>query len=137
MPLPPNGIHLKNGGFGGSYVPQYDPWFIYGAPLGVWPGWYPFPGLYLGGPGISLRKGPRLNPIAVNLPEGPQKHNMDSPRHIARLVCIPEPSAVLTMEASRWRTLPAGDRALVAAGIWEGGMWAVGMEAVGEGSSPS
>jgi hypothetical protein len=86
---------------------------------------------------VNLRKGPRLNPIAVNLPEGPQKHNMDSPRHIARLVCIPEPSAVLTMEASRWRTLPAGDRALVAAGIWEGGMWAVGMEAVGEGSSPS
>jgi uncharacterized membrane protein YgcG len=39
------------------YVPQYDPWLVYGAPLGVWPGWYPFPGLYLGGPGISFGVG--------------------------------------------------------------------------------
>src|SRR5579864_439568 len=22
------------------YVPAYDPWIVYGAPLGVWPGWY-------------------------------------------------------------------------------------------------
>lgn len=34
------------------YVPEYDPWLVYGAPLVVWPGWYPYPGLYLGGPGI-------------------------------------------------------------------------------------
>src|ERR1700678_3616280 len=39
------------------YVPQYDPWLVYGAPLGVWPGWYPYPGLYLGGPGISFGVG--------------------------------------------------------------------------------
>jgi hypothetical protein len=39
------------------YVPQYDPWLVYGTPLGVWPGWYPYPGLYLGGPGISFGVG--------------------------------------------------------------------------------
>src|ERR1700737_5101220 len=33
------------------YVPQYDPWLIYGAPIAVWPGWYPYSGLYLDGPG--------------------------------------------------------------------------------------
>jgi hypothetical protein len=39
------------------YVPQYDPWLVYGAPLGVWPGWYPYPGLYLAGAGIAFGVG--------------------------------------------------------------------------------
>jgi hypothetical protein len=39
------------------YVPQYDPWLVYGAPLVAWPGWYPYPGLYLAGPGISFGLG--------------------------------------------------------------------------------
>jgi Protein of unknown function (DUF3300) len=39
------------------YVPQYDPWLIYGAPLAVFPGWYPYPGLFLGGPGIAFGLG--------------------------------------------------------------------------------
>src|SRR6202790_4794653 len=34
------------------YVPQYDPWLAYGAPMAVFPGWYPYPGLFLDGPGI-------------------------------------------------------------------------------------
>jgi uncharacterized membrane protein YgcG len=34
------------------YVPQYDPWLAYGAPLAVYPGWAPLPGLYLDGPGL-------------------------------------------------------------------------------------
>jgi hypothetical protein len=34
------------------YVPQYDPWLIYGAPIAVWPGWYPYSGLYFDGPGV-------------------------------------------------------------------------------------
>src|SRR5882757_7661652 len=25
------------------YVPQYDPWLVYGAPLAVFSGWYPLP----------------------------------------------------------------------------------------------
>ena len=25
-------------------MPTYDPWIVYGAPLGVWPGWYSYPG---------------------------------------------------------------------------------------------
>src|ERR1700747_1013642 len=37
------------------YVPTYDPWLVYGAPLGVWPGWDAYPGLYVATPGISFR----------------------------------------------------------------------------------
>jgi hypothetical protein len=39
------------------YVPQYDPWLVYGAPLAMFPGWYPFPGLFLDGPGIAFGLG--------------------------------------------------------------------------------
>src|ERR1700739_2059563 len=35
------------------YVPEYDPWLVYGAPIGIWPGWYWYPGLYLTGPGFG------------------------------------------------------------------------------------
>src|ERR1700722_2640548 len=35
------------------YVPQYDPWLVYGDPLAIFPGWYPYPGLYLDGFGIG------------------------------------------------------------------------------------
>jgi hypothetical protein len=34
------------------YVPQYDPWLAYGYPLAVFPGWYPYPGLFWDGPGV-------------------------------------------------------------------------------------
>lgn len=36
------------------YVPAYDPWIVYGAPIVAWPGWYAYPGLYIGVPGISF-----------------------------------------------------------------------------------
>jgi hypothetical protein len=36
------------------YVPTYDPWIAYGAPLVVWPGWYWYPGLYVATPGVSF-----------------------------------------------------------------------------------
>src|SRR3984885_945409 len=39
------------------YVPQYDPWLVYGYPLAVFPGWYPYPGLFLGGLGIGFGLG--------------------------------------------------------------------------------
>jgi hypothetical protein len=39
------------------YVPQYDPWLVYGAPVAVWPSWYWYPGLYLTGPGIGFGPG--------------------------------------------------------------------------------
>jgi Protein of unknown function (DUF3300) len=39
------------------YLPQYDPWLIYGAPLVPWPGWYWYPGLYLTVPGIAFGVG--------------------------------------------------------------------------------
>ena len=36
------------------YVPAYDPWLIYGAPLAVYPGWVPVEGVFVGRPGISF-----------------------------------------------------------------------------------
>jgi Protein of unknown function (DUF3300) len=39
------------------YVPQYDPWDVYGDLLPTFPGWAPYPGLYLYGPGIAFGLG--------------------------------------------------------------------------------
>jgi Protein of unknown function (DUF3300) len=39
------------------YVPQYDPWLVYGTPMAIFPGWYPYPGLFLDGPGIGFGLG--------------------------------------------------------------------------------
>jgi hypothetical protein len=39
------------------YVPQYDPWAVYGDLLPAFPGWDPYPGLYLYGPGIGFGLG--------------------------------------------------------------------------------
>ncbi len=36
------------------YVPAYDPWLVYGDPLVAWPGWYPYPGIWFGGPYLAL-----------------------------------------------------------------------------------
>jgi hypothetical protein len=39
------------------YVPAYDPWIVYGAPIGAWPGWYPYPGIWYDGPVIFFGDG--------------------------------------------------------------------------------
>ena len=39
------------------FVPQYDPWLVYGYPLAAFPGWYPYPGLFWDGPGIGFGLG--------------------------------------------------------------------------------
>jgi hypothetical protein len=39
------------------YVPQYDPWLVYGGPIVAYPGWYPEPGLFLAGVGIGFGVG--------------------------------------------------------------------------------
>jgi hypothetical protein len=39
------------------YVPTYDPWVVYGAPLVAWPGWFWYPGPYVPGPGIGFGAG--------------------------------------------------------------------------------
>jgi hypothetical protein len=36
------------------YVPAYDPWVVYGYPIVAWPGWYPYPGIWFGGPFLSF-----------------------------------------------------------------------------------
>src|SRR3984957_7514800 len=36
------------------YVPAYDPWLVYGDPLVTWPGWYPYPGIWYGGPYLAF-----------------------------------------------------------------------------------
>jgi uncharacterized protein DUF3300 len=39
------------------YVPAYDPWVVYGGPIVAWPGWYPYPGIWYGGPYLSFGAG--------------------------------------------------------------------------------
>src|SRR5208283_3748219 len=36
------------------YVPAYDPWVVYGYPIAPWPFWYPYPGIWFGGPYLSF-----------------------------------------------------------------------------------
>jgi Protein of unknown function (DUF3300) len=36
------------------YVPAYDPWLVYGAPILAYPGWYPVPGIFWAGIGLSF-----------------------------------------------------------------------------------
>jgi uncharacterized membrane protein YgcG len=36
------------------YVPAYNPWIVYGPPIVAWPGWYPYPGIWYGGPYLSF-----------------------------------------------------------------------------------
>ena len=39
------------------YIPAYDPWLVYGYPVVAWPGWYPYPGIWFGGPYLSFGLG--------------------------------------------------------------------------------
>jgi uncharacterized membrane protein YgcG len=39
------------------YVPAYNPWSVYGGPIVAWPGWYPYPGIWYGGPYLSFGVG--------------------------------------------------------------------------------
>src|ERR1700736_833299 len=39
------------------YVPAYDPWIVYGGPIGAWPGWYPYPGVWSDGPSLFFGTG--------------------------------------------------------------------------------
>jgi len=39
------------------YVPAYDPWAVYGYPIAAWPGWYPYPGIWFGGPYLNFGVG--------------------------------------------------------------------------------
>jgi uncharacterized membrane protein YgcG len=39
------------------YVPEYDPWLVYGYPIVAYPGWYPVPGIFFDGPGLYFGAG--------------------------------------------------------------------------------
>jgi Protein of unknown function (DUF3300) len=39
------------------YVPAYNPWLVFGAPVVAWPGWYPYPGIWYAGPYLSFGVG--------------------------------------------------------------------------------
>jgi uncharacterized membrane protein YgcG len=39
------------------YVPAYDPWIVYGGPIGAWPGWYAYPGIWYEGPSLFFGGG--------------------------------------------------------------------------------
>ena len=44
------------------YVPQYDPWQVYGSPIEPWPGWVDTPGLWWDGPGLYFGLGFGMGP---------------------------------------------------------------------------
>ena len=39
------------------YVPAYDPWLVYGAPIAVYPGWVGVPGVFYDGPDLYFGAG--------------------------------------------------------------------------------
>jgi hypothetical protein len=39
------------------YVPEYDPWLVYGDPLAIYPGWVGVPGVFLDAPGVYFGLG--------------------------------------------------------------------------------
>jgi hypothetical protein len=39
------------------YVPEYDPWLVYGDPIGIYPDWLGVPGFFFDGPGIEFGLG--------------------------------------------------------------------------------
>src|SRR3984957_18843720 len=39
------------------YVPEYDPWVVYGGPIVAWPGWYPYPGIWYVDPPLFFGAG--------------------------------------------------------------------------------
>lgn len=45
------------------YVPEYDPWVVYGYPVDPWPGWVDVPGVWYDGPGLYFGVGFGLGPF--------------------------------------------------------------------------
>jgi hypothetical protein len=46
------------------YLPEYDPWLVYGAPVDALPGWYGLPGLYADDSDILFRLGVGIGAFA-------------------------------------------------------------------------
>jgi len=49
------------------YVPEYDPWLVYGEPIGSGPGWYSYPGLSLPVRGSRLASAMESASLAASL----------------------------------------------------------------------
>ena len=47
------------------YLPEYDPWLVYGAPVAVYPGWYDASGLYLTEPDVIFGLGIGIGAFAA------------------------------------------------------------------------
>jgi hypothetical protein len=45
------------------YVPEYDPWLVYGYPIAPWPYWDEVPGIWWGGPGLYFGIGFPIAPF--------------------------------------------------------------------------
>src|SRR5947209_2605989 len=65
------------------YVPEYDPWIVYGTPLVAWPDWYWYPGLFVPAPGILFGVG---YPIGFFGVFGWGWHNWGSDWHHDRII---------------------------------------------------
>jgi hypothetical protein len=52
-----NTIEIQPADTGTVYLPEFDPWIVYGAPLAAYPGWDGLPGLFVTEPDIQLGVG--------------------------------------------------------------------------------
>jgi Protein of unknown function (DUF3300) len=50
-------IEIEPADPGVVYLPEYDPWLVYGDPLAFYPGWIGVPGFFFDGPGIEFGLG--------------------------------------------------------------------------------
>ena len=63
------------------YVPTYNPAYVYGYPVGLWPGFYPWWGVGFGGPYISFGFGfPTLAVLRLRLGMAWMGHRLGLPR---------------------------------------------------------
>jgi hypothetical protein len=60
-----NTIMIQPADAGTVYLPEYDPWLVYGQPVGVYPGWAGEPGLFVDEPDILFGLGVGIGTFAA------------------------------------------------------------------------
>jgi hypothetical protein len=57
-------ISIQPADAGTVYLPEYDPWLVYGAPIAAYPYWYDIPGLYVTEPDVLFGLGVGIGTFA-------------------------------------------------------------------------
>jgi hypothetical protein len=59
-----NTIMIQPADAGTVYLPEYDPWLVYGAPIAAYPDWYGTPGLFVTDPDVLFGLGIEIGTFA-------------------------------------------------------------------------